>query len=126
MVEVPVGSNQKNALTPYGIGQHGQYPVYLRRRVPGYGRNHQRAPGRKTSSMGFGAALKDRFDEDPESAEPGDQRGSEGVRHDPGIPGPPAGGGDPSEKLTEDMLVRILKKPKNAILKAVCEAAGDG
>ena len=42
-VEVPVGANSKNAMVPLDDGQHEEHPVYLRRRVPGAGGDHQGA-----------------------------------------------------------------------------------
>ena len=40
-VEVPVGANSKNAMVPLTTVNTREYSLYLRRRVPGSGRDHQ-------------------------------------------------------------------------------------
>lgn len=112
-VEVPVGASQKNAMTPsvevntdnilFICG--GAFPdleEIIRERL------------RKRSSMGFGAVLKDAYENDPDILS---QVTGEDLRAFGMIP--EFLGRLPVtvtlQGLTEDMLVRILKEPKNAI-----------
>ncbi len=114
-VEVPVGSNQKNALSPMATvntdnilficgGAFPDLETIIKERLS------------KATSMGFGAQLKDSVD------------GAENVLRQVTSEDLRAFGMIPEflgrlpvvvtlDKLTEDMLVRILKEPKNAILK---------
>lgn len=114
-VEVPVGSNQKNALTPMTTvntdnilficgGAFPDLEDIIKERL------------RKKTSMGFQAELKDRYQDDPNIlgyVSNGDLRTFGMI--------PEFLGRLPVvvtfRKLTEDMMVEILKRPKNAILK---------
>ena len=114
-VEVPVGSNQKNAMTPMATvntdnilficgGAFPDLEEIIKERLM------------KRSSMGFGAVLKDTYDNDPNilSHVTGEDLRTFGMI-------PEFLGRLPVtvtlQGLTEDMLVRILKEPKNAITK---------
>ena len=114
-VEVPVGSNQKNAMTPMATvntdnilficgGAFPDLEDIIKERL------------RKKSSMGFGAVLKDRFDEDPDILS---HVTNEDLRAFGMIP--EFLGRLPVtvtlQGLTKEMLVRVLKEPKNAIIK---------
>ncbi len=114
-VEVPVGSNQKNALTPMATvntdhilficgGAFPDLEQIIRERLM------------KKSSIGFGADLKDKYEEDPNILR---HVNSSDLREFGMIP--EFLGRLPMvvtlEKLTEELLVRILCEPKNAILK---------
>ncbi len=115
VVEVPVGSNQKNALTPMATvntdnilficgGAFPDLEDIIKQRL------------NKTSSIGFKAELKDRYDDDPDIL-------SHVVNKDLRTFGmiPEFLGRLPVvvtlQKLTSPMLVEILKRPKNAIIK---------
>ncbi|MCI9147468.1 MAG: ATP-dependent Clp protease ATP-binding subunit ClpX [Hungatella sp.] len=115
VVEVPVGSNQKNALTPMATvntdnilficgGAFPDLEDIIKQRL------------NKTSSIGFKAELKDRYDDDPDIL-------SHVVNKDLRTFGmiPEFLGRLPVvvtlRKLTSPMLVEILKRPKNAIIK---------
>lgn len=114
-VEVPVGSNQKNAMTPMATvntdnilficgGAFPDLEEIIKERL------------KKKSSMGFGSVLKDTFDDDPNIL-------SHVINEDLRTFGmiPEFLGRLPVtvtlQGLTEDMMVRILKEPKNAITK---------
>ena len=114
-VEVPVGANSKNAMVPLTTvntrnilficgGAFPDLETIIRERLA------------KATSMGFGAQLKDSVDEAENVLR---QVTSEDLRAFGMIP--EFLGRLPVvvtlDKLTEDMLVRILKEPKNAILK---------
>lgn len=114
-VEVPVGSNQKNALTPMATvntdnilficgGAFPDLEDIIKERL------------RKKTSMGFQAELKDRYQDDPDILRyvtNGDLRSFGMI--------PEFLGRLPVvvtfQSLTRDMMVEVLKKPKNAILK---------
>jgi ATP-dependent Clp protease ATP-binding subunit ClpX len=115
VVEVPVGSNQKNALTPMATvntdnilficgGAFPDLEDIIKQRL------------NKTSSIGFKAELKDRYDDDPDLL-------SHVVSKDLRTFGmiPEFLGRLPVvvtlQKLTSSMLVEIMKRPKNAIVK---------
>lgn len=114
-VEVPVGSSQKNALTPMTAvntenilficgGAFPDLEDIIKERL------------KEKSSMGFSAELKDRYDKDP-SLFP--RVTNEDLRKFGMIPEflgrlPITVTLDP---LNKDLLVRVLKEPKNAILK---------
>lgn len=115
VVEVPVGSNQKNALTPMATvntdnilficgGAFPDLEDIIKQRL------------NKTSSIGFKAELKDKYDDDPDIL-------SHVVNKDLRTFGmiPEFLGRLPVvvtlQKLTSPMLVEILKRPKNAIVK---------
>lgn len=114
-VEVPVGSNQKNALTPMATvntdnilficgGAFPDLEDIIKERMT------------KTSSMGFVAELKDRFDDDKNIL---DHVTNADLRAFGMIP--EFLGRLPItvtlQSLTKDFLVKILREPKNAILK---------
>lgn len=114
-VEVPVGSNQKNAMTPMATvntdnilficgGAFPDLEEIIKERL------------KKKSSMGFGSVLKDTYDNDPDILS---QVTNEDLRTFGMIP--EFLGRLPVtvtlQGLTEDMMVRILKEPKNAITK---------
>lgn len=114
-VEVPVGSNQKNALTPMETintdhilficgGAFPDLEQIIKERLT------------KKSSMGFSAELKDKYDQDPHLLS---HVTNEDLRSFGMIP--EFLGRLPVtvtlEKLTKELLVKILSEPKNAILK---------
>ena len=114
-VEVPVGSNQKNALTPMATvntdnilcicgGAFPDLEDIIKERL------------RKKTSMGFQAELKDRYQDDPDILRyvtNADLRSFGMI--------PEFLGRLPVvvtfQSLTKDMMVEVLKRPKNAILK---------
>ena len=115
VVEVPVGSNQKNALTPMATvntdnilficgGAFPDLEDIIKERLT------------KTASIGFKAELKDKYDDDPDILK---HVISKDLRTFGMIP--EFLGRLPIvvtfQKLTAPMLVEILKKPKNAIMK---------
>lgn len=114
-VEVPVGSNQKNALSPMTTintdnilficgGAFPDLETIIKERLT------------KATSMGFGAELKEQVESDKSLLQ---KVTTEDLRAFGMIP--EFLGRLPVtvtlDKLTEDMMVRILKEPKNAILK---------
>ena len=114
-VEVPVGSNQKNALSPMTTintdnilficgGAFPDLETIIKERLT------------KATSMGFGAELKEQVESDKSLLQ---KVITEDLRAFGMIP--EFLGRLPVtvtlDKLTEDMMVRILKEPKNAILK---------
>ena len=114
-VEVPVGSNQKNALTPMETvntdnilficgGAFPDLEDIIKERLT------------KKSTIGFDSALKDQYDSDPDILS---KVTNEDLRAFGMIP--EFLGRLPVtvtlQKLTKDLLVKILKEPKNAILK---------
>ncbi|MBS1483507.1 MAG: ATP-dependent Clp protease ATP-binding subunit ClpX [Clostridium sp.] len=114
-VEVPVGSNQKNAMTPMATvntdnilficgGAFPDLEEIIKERL------------KKKSSMGFGSVLKDTYDSDPNILS---HVTNEDLRTFGMIP--EFLGRLPVtvtlQGLTEDMMVRILKEPRNAITK---------
>ena len=114
-VEVPVGSNQKNAMTPMATvntdnilficgGAFPDLEEIIKERLM------------KKSSMGFGSVLKDTYDNDPDIL---GQVTNEDLRAFGMIP--EFLGRLPVtvtlQGLTEEMMVRILKEPRNAITK---------
>lgn len=114
-VEVPVGSNQKNAMTPTATvntdrilficgGAFPDLPEIIKERL------------NQTSSMGFVSDLKDKYDDDPDILS---HVTNEDLRTFGMIP--EFLGRLPItvtlQKLTADMMMEILQKPKNAILK---------
>ncbi|HIS81767.1 MAG TPA: ATP-dependent Clp protease ATP-binding subunit ClpX [Candidatus Scatomonas merdavium] len=114
-IEVPVGANSKNAMVPLTTvntknilficgGAFPELPDIIKERL------------NKTSSIGFQADLKDKYDQDRDilmKATVDDLRNFGMI--------PEFLGRLPIifslESLTEDMLVQILREPKNAILK---------
>ncbi len=114
-VEVPVGSNQKNALTPMETvntdhilficgGAFPDLEEIIKERLT------------KKASIGFDAELRDRYDQDPDILS---QVTNEDLRNFGMIP--EFLGRLPVtvtlQKLTKELLVKILREPKNAILK---------
>ena len=114
-VEVPVGSNQKNALTPMATVSTDNILFICGGAFPDL---EQIIEERllKSSSMGFGAQLKDRYEKDANILR---YVTNEDLRKFGMIP--EFLGRLPVvvtlEKLTKELLVQILKEPKNAILK---------
>ncbi len=114
-IEVPVGTNQKNALSPTATVNTDQILFICGGAFPDLERIIKERLN-KSSSIGYRAELKDRYDEDPDllgHAVNADLRAFGMI--------PEFLGRLPIlvtlQKLTEPMLVRILKEPKNAILK---------
>ena len=114
-VEVPVGASSKNAMVPMTTintrnilficgGAFPDLPEMIKQRL------------KKQTSIGFGAELKDKFDKDKNIL---DQVTIEDLRKFGMIP--EFLGRLPIvytlQGLTKEMLVQILKEPKNAILK---------
>lgn len=114
-VEVPVGSNQKNALTPMTTVNTDHILFICGGAFPDLeGIIKERLS--KKSSMGFGAELKDRYEAEENLLS---QVTNADLRSFGMIP--EFLGRLPVtvtlEKLTQELLVQILKEPKNAILK---------
>lgn len=114
-VEVPVGSNQKNALTPMTTVNTDHILFICGGAFPGLEPIIKERLN-KQSSMGFGARLNDTYDQEPDLFGHVTNRD---LREFGMIP--EFLGRMPVlvtlETLTEERLVRILKEPKNAILK---------
>lgn len=114
-VEVPVGANSKNAMVPMTTVDTtnilficgGAFPSLegiIRERLS------------RQSSMGFSAELKDRYDNDPDVMQ---QVTNDDLRKFGMIPEfigrlPIV---CPMQSLTEDMMLRVLTEPKNAIIR---------
>ncbi len=115
LVEVPVGSNQKNALTPMATVNTDNILFICGGAFPDL-ENIIKERLNKTSSIGFKAELKDRYDDDPDILR-------YAVNKDLRTFGmiPEFLGRLPVvvtfQKLTKSMLVDILRQPKNAIAK---------
>ncbi len=114
-VEVPVGSNSKNAMVPLTTvntrnilficgGAFPDLTDIIKERL------------NKQSAIGFSADLKDRFDNDPTILEKVSLEDLRGYGMIPEFLGrlPVV---FTLQELTKDMLIEILKEPKNAILK---------
>lgn len=114
-VEVPVGSNQKNALTPMTTVSTDHILFICGGAFPDLEDIIKERMAEK-SSMGFTSELKDRFDKDPDILS---HVTNEDLRKFGMIP--EFLGRLPItvtlESLTKDLMVRILKEPRNAILK---------
>ena len=114
-VEVPVGSNQKNALTPLKTVNTDHILFICGGAFPDLERIIRKRLN-KASSMGFGAELKDKYEEDPDILR---HVTNKDLREFGMIP--EFLGRLPVTvtlgRLTETLLVRILREPKNAILK---------
>ena len=114
-VEVPVGSNQKNALSPMTTVNTDNILFICGGAFPDL-ENIIKERLSRVSSMGFGAQLKDSYDQDSNILS---HVTNEDLRTFGMIP--EFLGRLPVtvtlQSLTEEMLVRILKEPKNAILK---------
>ncbi len=114
-VDVPVGSNQKNALTPMTTINTNNILFICGGAFPDLdGIIKERL--KKKSSMGFNAVLKSDYEEDPDILS---KVTTEDLRNFGMIP--EFLGRLPVlvtlQGLTKELLVRILKEPKNAILK---------
>ncbi len=114
-VEVPVGSNQKNALSPMTTVNTDNILFICGGAFPDL-ENIIKERLSRASTMGFGAQLKDQYDRDNNILS---HVTNEDLRAFGMIP--EFLGRLPVivtlQSLTEEMLVRILKEPKNAILK---------
>ncbi|MBP3926995.1 MAG: ATP-dependent Clp protease ATP-binding subunit ClpX [Clostridium sp.] len=114
-VEVPVGSNQKNALTPMATVNTDNILFICGGAFPDL-EDIVKERLAKTSSMGFNAHLKAEFENDPDILS---KATIEDLRTFGMIP--EFLGRLPVlvslQALTKELLVRILKEPKNAILK---------
>ncbi len=114
-VEVPVGSNQKNALTPLKTINTDHILFICGGAFPDL---EKIIKGRldKTVSMGFGAELKDKYEEDPNILS---HVTNKDLREFGMIP--EFLGRLPVtvtlERMTKELLVKVLKEPRNAILK---------
>lgn len=113
-VEVPVGSNQKNAMTPMATVNTDNILFICGGAFPDMENIIKERLTRK-SSMGFGAALKDSYDNDPDilsHVTNEDLRTFGMISEFLGrLPVTVTLKG-----LDKDMMIRILKEPKNAIL----------
>ena len=113
-VEVPVGSNQQNAMTPMATVNTDNILFICGGAFPDMENIIKERLTRK-SSMGFGAALKDSYDNDPDILS---HVTNEDLRTFGMIP--EFLGRLPVtvtlKGLDKDMMIRILKEPKNAIL----------
>ena len=114
-VEVPVGSNQKNAMTPMATVNTDNILFICGGAFPGLD-DIIKERLKKRSTMGFNSHLKDEFDNDPDILS---QVTTEDLRNFGMIP--EFLGRLPVlvslQGLTKELLMRILKEPKNAILK---------
>lgn len=114
-VEVPVGANQKNALTPMATVNTDNILFICGGAFPDL-ENIIRERLAKKASIGFQAELRDRYDDEPNilsHVTNADLRAFGMI--------PEFLGRLPVvvtlQKLTEDLMVEILRRPKNAILK---------
>lgn len=114
-VEVPVGSNQKNALTPMTSVNTDNILFICGGAFPDLEGIIKERLMKKTS-MGFAADLKDKFDKDPDILSKVTHADLRAFGMIPEFLGrlPIA---VTLQSLTEELLVKILKEPKNAILK---------
>ena len=114
-VEVPVGSNQKNALTPMATVDTNNILFICGGAFPGLD-DIIKERLKKRSTMGFNSHLKDEFDNDPDILS---QVTTEDLRNFGMIPEfmgrvPISVSLDP---LSRDDMVRILLEPKNSIVR---------
>lgn len=114
-VEVPVGSNQKNALTPMTTVKTDNILFICGGAFPDL-EDIIKERLNKTCSMGFASELKDKYDDDPNLL---DHVTNADLRLFGMIP--EFLGRLPItvtlQSLTKELLVQILREPKNAILK---------
>lgn len=114
-VEVPVGSNQKNALTPMTTVDTNNILFICGGAFPDL-ENIIKERLNQSSSMGFASELKGKYDEDPKLLS---YTATEDLRKFGMIP--EFLGRLPImvtlQGLTKDLMVRILTEPKNAILR---------
>ncbi len=114
-IEVPVGATSKNAMVPMTTVNTRNILFICGGAFPGL-EDIIKERLTKQASIGFGSELKDKYDKDPDilsKVTPEDIRKfgmiPEFIGRLPVI--------CPLQGLDEDMLVRILREPKNAILK---------
>ena len=114
-VEVPVGSNQKNALTPMTTVDTNNILFICGGAFPDL-ENIIKERLNQSSSMGFATELKGKYDEDPKLLS---YTATEDLRKFGMIP--EFLGRLPImvtlQALTKDLMIRILTEPKNAILR---------
>ena len=114
-VEVPVGSNQKNALTPMTTVDTNNILFICGGVFPDL-ENIIKERLNQSSSMGFASELKGKYDEDPKLLS---YTATEDLRKFGMIP--EFLGRLPImvtlQALTKDLMIRILTEPKNAILR---------
>ena len=114
-VEVPVGSNQKNALTPMTTVDTNNILFICGGAFPAL-ENIIKERLNQSSSMGFASELKGKYDEDPKLLS---YTATEDLRKFGMIP--EFLGRLPImvtlQALTKDLMIRILTEPKNAILR---------
>jgi len=114
-VEVPVGSNQKNALTPMTTVDTNNILFICGGAFPDL-ENIIKERLNQSSSMGFASELKGKYDEDPKLLS---YTATEDLRKFGMIP--EFLGRLPImvtlQDLTKDLMIRILTEPKNAILR---------
>ena len=115
IIDVPVGSNSKNAMVPMATVNTRNILFICAGAFPGLEDVIKERLNRQ-ASIGFGADLKDRFDEDPDilsQATPEDLRKygmiPEFIGRLPIICA--------LRSMTKEMLISIMTDPKNAILK---------
>ena len=94
-VEVPVGSNQKNALTPMATVDTNNILFICGGAFPGLD-DIIKERLKKRSTMGFNSHLKDEFDNDPDILEPGDNGRSAEFWHDSRVSRTSAGACEPA------------------------------
>ena len=123
-VEVPIGANSKNAMVPLTTVNTRNILFICGGAFPDL-ENIIKERLTKKSSMGFGAALKDSYDNDPDLLS---HVTNEDLRAFGMIP--EFLGRLPVnvtlKGLDKDMMIRILKEPKNAILRQYEKLTGTG
>lgn len=114
-IEVPVGATSKNAMVPLKTVNTKDILFICGGAFPDL-ENIIRERLKKTSSMGFGAELKDKYDDDPnvlQKVEVEDLRAFGMI--------PEFIGRLPIlytlEDMSKEMLIRVLQEPKNAIIR---------
>lgn len=114
-VEVPVGTNQKNAMTPMETINTDNILFICGGAFPDL-ENIIKERLTEQTSIGFGADLKDKFDKDPNILSKVTNKDLRNFGMIPEFLGrlPVT---VTLQGLTKEFLVRILKEPKNAILK---------
>ena len=114
-VEVPVGTNQKNAMTPMETINTDNILFICGGAFPDL-ENIIKERLTEQASIGFGADLKDKYDDDPNILRHVTNKDLRNFGMIPEFLGrlPVT---VTLQGLTKDFLVRILKEPKNAILK---------
>ena len=114
-VEVPVGTNQKNAMTPMETVNTDNILFICGGAFPDL-ENIIRERLTEQSSIGFNAELKDKFDKDPDILSNVTNKDLRNFGMIPEFLGrlPVT---VTLQGLTKESLIRILKEPKNAILK---------